>query len=98
MFLQMYLKTTCWAKEVFSRWKSIILQKKNPLSLSKSNEYFCHKREVHADLGKRKKNSGWQSSALKFPVAVGSAVISMETSLLLGLACWKGSLEPYKVG
>lgn len=47
---------------------------------------------------KEKKNTGWQSSALKFPVAVGSAVISMEKSLLLGLACWKGSLEPYKVG
>ena len=99
MFLQMYLKPTCWAKEVFSKWKSIILQKKNPLLLTKSNEYFSHKREVHADLGKRKKkNTGWQSSALKLLVAIGSAVISMETSLLLGLACRKGSLEPYKVG
>lgn len=47
---------------------------------------------------KKKKNTGWQSSALKLLVAIGLAVISMETSLLLGLACRKGSLEPYKVG
>lgn len=46
----------------------------------------------------KKKNTGWQSSAPKLLVAIGSAVISMETSLLLGLACRKGSLEPYKVG
>lgn len=33
----------------------MISQKKNPLSLSKSNGYFSSKRAMHTDLGKRKK-------------------------------------------